>query len=251
MTVEVKTQDETAASIEQTLTTFMPDGGVVEIRALGVAGRSNRTDSGYFDDFSEAGRCAATLTKISRGVYFTVNPCDQELLARAKNRIETFAQNTTANHDISHRTFLFIDADANRPKGISSTDEKLFRATSVTCEMVDDLTRNHGFTEPVVAMSGNGSHVHFSIDLPNDDESLKLVGDVLDVFDKIYSTDKVTIDQAVKNAARICRLYGMYARKGDSTESRPHRRSEIVSAPDELEVRRSKHYERTSTSIGT
>ena len=48
--------------------------------------------------------------------------------------------------------------------------------------------------------------------------------------------DDVDIDLTVYNPARICKLYGTMARKGDSTVDRPHRRSCILETPASLET---------------
>ena len=55
-------------------------------------------------------------------------------------------------------------------------------------------------------------------------------------LDALFSDERVTVDTANFNAARIWKLYGTVSRKGDSTPERPHRRSRILSAPDELSV---------------
>ena len=91
-----------------------------------------------------------------------------------------------------------------------------------------------GFSEPILARSGNGTHVQFPLDLPNDDDPTKLVKPILQAVDAKFTDASVTIDTGVFNAARICRLYGTVARKGDSIPSRPHRLSELLYVPSHL-----------------
>jgi hypothetical protein len=90
-----------------------------------------------------------------------------------------------------------------------------------------------GFPEPVRADSGNGAHLLYLIDLPNDDAAQALVKGCLVTLDMLFSDERVNVDTANFNAARIWKLYGTVSRKGDSTPERPHRRSRILSALEE------------------
>ena len=60
---------------------------------------------------------------------------------------------------------------------------------------------------------------------------LELVKGVLTTLDFMFSDDVVSVDTGVANAARIWKLYGTTARKGDSTKDRPHRRSRLLTVP--------------------
>ena len=93
-----------------------------------------------------------------------------------------------------------------------------------------------GFPAPILADSGNGAHLLYSIDLPNDDASRLLIKRCLEVLDILFSDDKTTIDTANFNTARIWKLYGTMSRKGDHTPERLHRKSRIMSVPDSVAV---------------
>ena len=215
--------------IVETLNIFVGKGNVCEIRALGVDGRSNRTDSGYFDDFEAAASAAIQLTTAG-GVYFCLNTLDPALLARAYNRMEPWARLTTSDKDIRRRRWILIDCDPVRPTGISSSDDELDTAIDRARE-VSDWMAAKGFQIPILAKSGNGAHLHFPTDLPNDSASTTLVKTILEAVASQFTDNAVSIDTAVHSAARICRLYGTTARKGDSTPDRPHRQSELLSIP--------------------
>ena len=58
-----------------------------------------------------------------------------------------------------------------------------------------------------------------------------LVQHVLQALDARFSTERVKIDTSVYNAARICKVYGTLARKGDNRPDRPHRRAKILEVP--------------------
>jgi hypothetical protein len=89
-----------------------------------------------------------------------------------------------------------------------------------------------GWPEPVYADSGNGAHLVYAIDLPNDAASSELVKAVLTALAHLFSDEVVKVDASTSNAARIFKLYGTLACKGDNTADRPHRRAAILSAPE-------------------
>jgi hypothetical protein len=88
----------------------------------------------------------------------------------------------------------------------------------------------------VVGDSGNGAHLLYRIDLPNNQESLELARGVLEALAFKFSDEAVSLDTGVHNAARIWKLYGTTARKGDDIEERPHRVSRLLKVPDEVEA---------------
>ena len=48
------------------------------------------------------------------------------------------------------------------------------------------------------------------------------------------STSQVQVDRTTYNASRITKVYGTISCKGDETEERPHRKSSIISIPDNI-----------------
>ena len=67
-------------------------------------------------------------------------------------------------------------------------------------------------------------------------ENVELVKRFLFHLDLKYSDEIVNVDTSTFNPARIVKLCGMRARKGEDTEERPHRRlSQILNAPDRLQ----------------
>ena len=89
-----------------------------------------------------------------------------------------------------------------------------------------------------MADSGNGAHLLYRLDLPNDQFATDLIQRVLGGIAARCAPDDVDIDLTVYNPARICKLYGTMARKGDSTADRPHRRSCILGIPRRMETLR-------------
>jgi AAA domain len=220
------------ARVHRALRVLHEPGDVVEVRALDVrrpSGRFDKTVSGYFDDFRLAAKAACQLSGCSTGVYMTFNECDPSLLARRANRIDAVGPgDTTSNHDIVRRRWLLVDVDSKRPAKISATDDEVRMALELRNDIVVALCAE-GWPEPVLADSGNGGHALWRIDLPSEDD--KLVERVLKSLAARFDRDKVKVDTGVHNAARITKLYGTLARKGDQTEDRRWRWSGITDAP--------------------
>lgn len=216
---------------------FLAANSIIEIRALNCWDNNpeyKSTRSGYFDDAEAAAKAVEELERKwhPEGIYVTLNPVNAELLSRSANRIQKAKKNeSTKDDDITSRRWMLIDFDPVRPAGISASQAELDAAQDATRACVQWL-ESCGWPQPVVTMSGNGFHLLYHVDLPNDDGGL--IKRCLESLAGRFNTDAVKIDQKVFNAARITKLYGTLARKGDATESRPHRRSELIEVPQEL-----------------
>ena len=214
---------------------FAPDH-VIEVRAITDDGMA----SGYFDSHHELAAKVSVLEGVQsvQGVYVTLNEVNPSLLSRRANRIKMRLSKkdaTTADADIIRRRWFPVDIDPIRPSGVSSTDEEhqaaLDRAGIIGCFLTE-----WGFPEPLLADSGNGAHLLYRVDLPNDPTSLELVKQCLETLSVLFSDDVANIDTANHNAARIWKLYGTVSRKGDNTKTRPHRRSRVITSPECIEV---------------
>ena len=202
-------------------------GDVREVRILGAADRSNRTDSGYFDSLDKLAEAVAVGPYLTSKVYATVNPVKPELLARSANRMTAYAKQTSTDQDVLCRRFLPMDFDPSRLAGISSTDAE-HDATLRAARDVREWLRGQGWPEPILADSGNGAHLLYGVDLPNDTASKELIQQCLQAVAAWLIAPGVVFDTTVFNAARIWKLYGTTARKGDDTPERPHRQSRIL-----------------------
>ncbi|NLI00939.1 MAG: AAA family ATPase [Chthonomonadales bacterium] len=202
-------------------------GSVVELRILNTR---RGTVSGYFDDFGRLADEAAAWSGKAPGVYVTLNPVRRDLLARASNRLVEYAKHTTGDADILERRWLLIDFDPARPSGISATNEE-HRAAMERASACRKYLLEQGWPEPVCADSGNGAHLLFRIGLANDPESLALVRRALEAISLRFSDDIVQVDVTTCNAARIWKVPGTLAAKGDSTDERPHRIARLLHVP--------------------
>jgi len=216
---------------------FFEPGEIVEIRGLGLVGKSrdwegyarkNDVVSGYFDNAEDFAHAAQALDeRKARGVYFTINPTDPSLIARANNRLIASPKATTTDQNIKCLRWLPIDLDPDRPSEISATDVELESAKNVGKAIVTWLEAGDlKFPAGIRAGSGNGYHIMYRLpDLPNDDEHRALVERAVRAIEAVFHNETVKVDLKVFNPSRIWKLYGTTGRKGDSTKERPHRKS--------------------------
>lgn len=222
--------------ILHTLRLFAEPAQVVELRALGVSTREYRrphTVSGYYDDLEALARDAIKVAPSARGTYFTLNPLNPALLARAANRVRRADErdSLTPDSEVLCRRWLPIDVDPRRPSGVSSTEPEHAAAQARALDIREWL-RGQGWSAPLYADSGNGAHLVYPIDLPAANGGL--VERVLKSLAFRFDDDTICIDQAVSNPSRIWKLYGTPVRKGDHVPERPHRLARLLEAPAEL-----------------
>lgn len=226
-------------SIHDSLTALFQPGQIIEVRAISDDGMA----SGYFDSFESLVQKVKILGDEGRyqGIYVTLNEVNPALLARRANRIKmrlSKKDSTTSDADILRRRWLPIDIDPVRPSGVSSSEEEHASALWLA-DLVKGFLSELGWPEPLVGDSGNGAHLLYRIDLPNDPESRELVKGCLETLSVLFSNRTegsrcpCLVDTANFNAGRIWKLYGTLSRKGDSTPERPHRRSAILSLGNE------------------
>lgn len=222
-----------AEEVKRAITTLQQPDDVFEIRVIGTTKKDIL--SGYFRDADTLLSALDTIDLRQRNVYITLGKVKEECFARSQS--ERFLKNpqTSSDSEIISYRWLFIDFDPVRSAGISSSDQELLVAETMA-EEVRCYLREMGFEEPVYALSGNGYHLLYRIDIPNDEQGRDLVAKCLKALSEIFDTEKVKIDTSNSNPSRICKLHGTLAQKGRSTKERPHRMSRILSAPDHCKV---------------
>ena len=203
---------------------------IIELRAF-PKGRK-RTDAGYFDGAhrDDLARLAAGLNSRGAAVYVTLNAVDPQLLGRYANRVEQYANATTTDANIERRRWLLIDLDPVRPKDTAATEDQL-AATRESMLTAAKWLDAKGWPAPTMAESGNGVHLLYPIDLPNDEATTQTIKAALVAVADEIDNAAVKVDRVVFNAARITKLYGTVATKGDHLPAAPHRLSHIVNAP--------------------
>jgi hypothetical protein len=230
---DAKRRQKIISAVTDWLRVIMAQDQVTELRALNVQRSRERphTEAGFFDydHLVQMAELAVDVSPYAKGVYFVMNPLNPDLIARRANRIDYANEGQQASDkDVIARRWLLIDADPARDAHISSTDEEKEASRDVILTIKSDLAAR-GWSVPILSDSGNGYHLMYRIDLPADDGGI--VERILKALAAKYDTPAVHIDQSVFNPARICKMPGTMARKGDSVKSRPHRRAKILEIP--------------------
>lgn len=211
---------------------FHDEGDLHEIRIHGI-GSFNA--SGYFRDIDSIVNAIQKYdAQENAQIYFVLNKINDECYNRAqKDKIVNYVKPTTSDADIVGRKWILIDFDPKRKTGTSSSKEELLKARDVARRTYDFLI-DQGINPPVVAMSGNGYHLLVRVQLANSDENQTLVARFLKAISMMFQTEDIDIDLKVYNAARICKLYGTWAKKGANTEERPWRMAKLIKVPEEI-----------------
>lgn len=219
--------------IARTVDIFLPDGRLTEVRFLDW---NDKTVSGYFAGTDRTALYDALAQyRGAAGIYFIANAIKPGAFDRRPNRAKPLRKtdSSTSNDDIERRLWFIIDADPNRVKGVAATDEEHAAALAQIHDITTAL-RAEGWPDGVIADSGNGAYACFRVDLPRDDNGV--IARALKALNFRFSDEIVTIDESVADAAQLVRFFGTVNRKGAGTTERPHRRSCILEAPDELTV---------------
>jgi hypothetical protein len=100
---------------------------------------------------------------------------------------------------------------------------------------VSDWLAGQGWPDPLFADSGNGAHLLYRVDLPNDPAATDLMRNCLKALSFRFDDDMVKADTGNFNAARIWKLFGTKVCKGDDTPDRPHRMAQVIESPENFE----------------
>ena len=211
---------------------FKNDSELVEIRMLGKFAYS-----GYYKNIDKLIEDIKPYEELpDEQIYFTLNEVDEGCYGRAQcEKIIKSPKTTTNDNNITRRTWVLIDYDPVRVSGTNATDEE-FELAHKKAQQVFLYLRRCGFSDPVICKSGNGWHTVYKVDMPNTEEVRDMLSQFLQSISLMFTDEKVDIDEAVFNAARICKLYGTTAKKGANLPERPWRMSEIVYVPSEIKV---------------
>jgi len=203
--------------IREWYSVFKDNHEEVEIRIVFADGKAPRV---MHQRFHEAGAIIDYLESIPdrpHHCYWTLNTLRE---ANGGKAVE--------DGDILRRRWLLIDFDPDRPSRTSSTDAEKEMARE-RMEAVREYLEDRGFPEANILDSGNGFHLYYELDAPNDPETTRIVEGFLHGLSDKFSDDAVKIDTVVSNPSRISKIPGTWAVKGESTEDRPHRMSKILS----------------------
>lgn len=208
---------------------FLVPGCCIEIRALNLPGRYRKADwGGYFDNAEAAAKAILQCSdNNAEGVYITLNPLKKDVLARRANRVEYADKKYpfATDGDVARLRWMYVDIDPVRPAGVSSTVEEKQHAVDAA-KKINAFLLERGFGSILAADSGNGVHLLVKIDLPVSEAGT--VKKCLQALAAKFNSKTVKIDTVNFNPSRITKAYGSVSRKGDHTQERPHRRSQLL-----------------------
>lgn len=165
-------------------------------------------------------------------IYFTLNPIKPEVL---KGRSEGLKKGKSiSDNDIQKYLFILIDLDSKRKPNTSSSDYEYGEAKKLV-DKISEYFVNMGIGKPIIASSGNGYHLILKADIDNKVDNVDIVKKFLKCLDEVFSNAIVKVDTTTGNPSRLTRFYGTMNCKGEDTEDRPHRRSEIISIGNQEE----------------
>lgn len=211
---------------------FVGDDSFTEVRILG-----RFQYSGYFKSIDNLIQAIEPYSNMDdEQIYFVLNRIDDACYGRQQSeKIVKSPKITTNDNDIIRRNWVMIDFDPIRKTGVNSTEEE-FELAHKKAQQVFTFLRSNGFQEPVICKSGNGWHLQYKVDLPNDDDTTEIIKQFFSYLGSKFTDEFVDIDQKVFNKARLCKLYGTMAKKGANLADRPWRMSEIAYVPKSINV---------------
>lgn len=172
------------------------------------------------DDLDAAVEAACSLSDGT--VYWNLNP------------IQPTAERASKKTVLSRRWFL-IDVDTIRPKEVSATEAEKAKCGETAGAILEHLM-GQGWPAPVMVDSGNGWHLLYRIDLPNDSLSQQILKAAIYALGERFDNEHAVVDRSTHDAPRISKLPGTMARKGPDLPDRPHRMARIQWEPEALDV---------------
>lgn len=215
--------------VRKAIAQLKPNNQLFEVRVLG----QSKPLSAYFKDADKLIEALGNLHLENTNVYITLNRIEDGCASRIQFEKFIAIKDSTSDSNITRFEWLFIDMDPVRAAGISSSADE-YQSALITAKKIVEYMESLGFNEPVKAVSGNGAHLLYKVDLPNTPENEALLKKCLKVLSVFFSNNVVKIDEVNFNPSRICKLYGTMAQKGRNSEDRPHRMSRMKGEPKEV-----------------
>lgn len=202
--------------------------GLFEVRIIG-----QKTAVGFFEDVNTMIEQLRRQDLKDTNVYMVINEINNACYSKKAKDKFVIGASSTKDEDITGRHWILIDLDPKRTTDVSSSNQEIEEANQKAKEIYMFLKKK-GFNDPVIGFSGNGYHLLYRVQLANTPENTVKVEKFLKALNQLFTDDKIKIDVVVKNAARVCKLYGTLAQKGSDTEERPHRMSKLLYVPKSI-----------------
>jgi hypothetical protein len=210
-------------------------GEPFEITAIGNEQSEKAITTGFFDDIGEAIQAVENGLGQWHGIFYCTNPIPPEFLNVTRNKMKKGISRPT-DAQIPMLRQLLIDLDPKKTvSGISSTAQEKERTMIKAHEIKSFLMGMGEFPDLIIADSANGYHIPLIIEpTPNEAANVQILRKFLELLNEEFADEFVEIDLKTYNPSRLSKLYGTWVRKGENTQNRPHRRSQILHIPSEI-----------------
>jgi putative DNA primase/helicase len=152
---------------------------------------------------------------------------------------DTLTRYASRNGDHLCRRWFYLDVDPIKrlPEGTEgmATDEERQAAHGCAGRILGALLRC-GWPSPVLVDSGNGMHLYWRVDLPNNKHATALLGGLVRRLAELFDAPDGKLDRETHYAQRHARVPGVLVKKGAETPKRPYRMAKILHAPAELHL---------------
>lgn len=230
------THEASIAEMARALEALHAPETVWEVRCIDIGEGRRPPIAGYYDHPWEA--ATAAKTQQYSGTYTQLNIIPTIAIHRGGF---SRANKQTTDWSVITRQWLLLDVDTEREiKGIAATQDEIDASWVLACQIRDRLAAE-GWCRPVEALSGNGVHMLWPINLVAAwQSSTDLVAAWLTTMGRLATEIRSpgpptsSVDCSVGNAGQITKLYGSSVQKGGNTEERPHRYSRLIHVPSEL-----------------
>lgn len=156
------------------------------------------------------------------GTYFGMNPCPV-----GKKLIDS---------NVIRRRWMLFDFDSTpaHAKKRNATEGEREDVHAVAAAAADYLM-SRGWTPPVMVDSGNGTHLLYRLDMPNNGVTRESIKAVLLHVAALFDTPAVHLGTECYDARRISKLPGTFAKRG-GPEATGGRTARLVSVPEPVEI---------------
>lgn len=198
---------------------------------------------GFFDDVEAAAAEAVAWNERGFNVFTNLNKIDfDEAMRGALNKpLQTAGRELRCANkgDVMEVNWLLVDVDPVRAcdnQHVPSTDDEQKSSYEVADAVEKYICDELGGPLPIFATSGNGYHLLWRLALPADETSEKNIKNFLLALAKKFNSKGASVDTSTASLFHLTKVYGTVARKSEATDERPHRYSEILEYPAEVEA---------------
>lgn len=208
---------------------LMNKAGVTHVELRILKNLNKKSDNKYFptseEGYHQAREWIQTNNYHKGTVNATFNIINSEVIKKGKYLRDT---------DISQIRFLMIDIDPEKAEKKQSASEEEKNFAMKKAEEVALFLQENELPYQVKIDTGNGVHLFLLVEKGDVQEVQQLHKSLLTILGEKFNNQQVKIDSTVSNPARIGKLVGSPAVKGEHTTERPHRVSTFLDIQQEL-----------------